>query len=560
MRISGIESFMRPCSELSAPIPMNSVSARSSRSASSARWPSVECMPGRTTPPRTTSSMPGRSSSAAATSSAFVMTVRRRSTSRQASSSVVVPLEIAIVWPSSTRSAAAAAMARFAASRGVGGRVPAGGGRRGGGPAVGPDQGAVVGQAPEVATDRRRRDAEVPGQHVDARPAVHRGAGRRAAPGDERSTCAGSCTSTAQIVKHACADRAESACRAHNSRARIAASCIARDGRWPFLPGTRRGLDACASRTRDVRGAGARSPPEPAPGAPPGRPGDDDLRRRWSSSSEPSSEPWRRWPPGRSSIPRSGRRQAIADGSLPGRAGLLVAVEATGFEGPRQARVSRILPGWSVEQAKRMGASAVKLLVYYHPDAANAGAQERLRGHGRGRAALRLDIPLFVEPLGYDPATGGELVGEARRACVIETARRLTRDRRHGPEGRVPVRRREPRTRRPGPMPAGSWTRRRSCHGSCCRVAWTTRPSSARSPSPAGPARRACSSGGPSGRPRPRWRRRSATRGSRARVAPDSRRSSGSSTTWARRGTPGRTRSRRRRLPPKGGTGNTDAA
>ena len=36
------------------------------------------------------------------------------------------------------------------------------------------------------------------------------------------------------------------------------------------------------------------------------------------------------------------------------------------------------------------------------------------------------DFALFVEPLGFDPATGGKLTGEARRRCVIETARRLT--------------------------------------------------------------------------------------------------------------------------------------
>jgi len=73
-----------------------------------------------------------------------------------------------------------------------------------------------------------------------------------------------------------------------------------------------------------------------------------------------------------------------------------------------------------------MGASAAKLLVYYHPDAANAAQQERLVADVAVSCA-RLDLPLFVEPLGYDPATGGRLAGEARRACVVETARRLTR-------------------------------------------------------------------------------------------------------------------------------------
>ena len=87
--------------------------------------------------------------------------------------------------------------------------------------------------------------------------------------------------------------------------------------------------------------------------------------------------------------------------------------------------MSRVLPGWSVEQAKRLGASAAKLLVYYHPDAANAADQERFVADvaAQCRAA---DFALFVEPLGFDPVTGGKLAGEARRRCVIETARRLT--------------------------------------------------------------------------------------------------------------------------------------
>jgi tagatose 1,6-diphosphate aldolase len=123
--------------------------------------------------------------------------------------------------------------------------------------------------------------------------------------------------------------------------------------------------------------------------------------------------------------PEIGAAQCIADGSLPGGAGLLVAIEATGFLGPSNARVSRVLPGWSVEQAKRMGASAAKLLVYYHHEAANATDQEQLVADVAAscRAA---DLPLFIEPLGFDPVSGARLTGEARRQGVIETARRLT--------------------------------------------------------------------------------------------------------------------------------------
>ena len=95
-------------------MPMNSVSARSSCEDSSARWPSIECIRGRTTPPRTMSSIPSRSSRTLATSSALVMTVRRRSAISRAKARAVEPLPIAIVVSSVTRCAAARAMARLA--------------------------------------------------------------------------------------------------------------------------------------------------------------------------------------------------------------------------------------------------------------------------------------------------------------------------------------------------------------------------------------------------------------------------------------------------------------
>ena len=123
--------------------------------------------------------------------------------------------------------------------------------------------------------------------------------------------------------------------------------------------------------------------------------------------------------------PEIGAAQCIADGSLPARAGLIVAVEASGFEGPPTARVSRILDGWSVEKAKRMGASAAKLLVYYHPDAVNAADQERLVADVAADCRA-LDLPLFVEPLSFSIVEGQALAGEARRRVVVETARRLT--------------------------------------------------------------------------------------------------------------------------------------
>jgi tagatose 1,6-diphosphate aldolase len=123
--------------------------------------------------------------------------------------------------------------------------------------------------------------------------------------------------------------------------------------------------------------------------------------------------------------PEIGAAQCIADGSLPAGSGLIVAIEATGYEGPSTARVSRVLEGWSVEAAKRLGASAAKLLVYYNPAAPNAPDQEALVA--RVAADCRaVDLALFVEPLSFSLVGDKKLTGDARRDVVVETARRLT--------------------------------------------------------------------------------------------------------------------------------------
>ena len=72
-----------------------------------------------------------------------------------------------------------------------------------------------------------------------------------------------------------------------------------------------------------------------------------------------------------------------------------------------------------------MGASAAKLLVYYHPDAPNAADQERFVADVAA-ACRAADLALFVEPLSFSLVDGEPLVGEARRRVVVETARRLT--------------------------------------------------------------------------------------------------------------------------------------
>lgn len=122
--------------------------------------------------------------------------------------------------------------------------------------------------------------------------------------------------------------------------------------------------------------------------------------------------------------PEYSAAQAIAGGALPGDRGLVVALEATGYTGESSARRARILPGWSVEKAKRMGAQMAKLLVYYHPDAPTASEIEDFVAQ-IATECQKHDLALMLEPLSY-PITGEKLSAEEKRRVVVETARRLT--------------------------------------------------------------------------------------------------------------------------------------
>lgn len=75
--------------------------------------------------------------------------------------------------------------------------------------------------------------------------------------------------------------------------------------------------------------------------------------------------------------PIYGVAQCIVGGAVPSYTGLLVSLEATGYTGSLERRRTEIEPGWSVSKIKRLGASAVKLLVYYHPDITDAAADQR---------------------------------------------------------------------------------------------------------------------------------------------------------------------------------------
>src|SRR5512142_1820885 len=98
--------------------------------------------------------------------------------------------------------------------------------------------------------------------------------------------------------------------------------------------------------------------------------------------------------------PEVSAAQAIAQRALPNGVGLVVAVESTGYIGDATARHAQIIPGWSVEKAKRMGASAIKLLVYYHPDSSTASEIEDFTARV-AEECQKHDLLLMLEPLSY---------------------------------------------------------------------------------------------------------------------------------------------------------------
>ena len=133
--------------------------------------------------------------------------------------------------------------------------------------------------------------------------------------------------------------------------------------------------------------------------------------------------------------PEYGAGQAIAAGLLPGSKGLLVSMEKTGYTGDSTARITELLPGWSVKKVKKMEASAVKLLIYFRPDLKDIASKQLDLVARLADQCLEEDIAFLVEPVSY-PVEEKERINQGRASSskfaeikpglVIETARQIT--------------------------------------------------------------------------------------------------------------------------------------
>ena len=124
--------------------------------------------------------------------------------------------------------------------------------------------------------------------------------------------------------------------------------------------------------------------------------------------------------------PIFGAAQCISHGVLPNHTGLLVSIEASGYSGDNEQRLTKLLDNWSVEKIKRMGASAVKILVYYRPDLKQLASEQCNIVNSVAQECIKYDIPFLVEPKSYpvgDETKSSREFATAKEQLVIQTAR-----------------------------------------------------------------------------------------------------------------------------------------
>ncbi len=127
--------------------------------------------------------------------------------------------------------------------------------------------------------------------------------------------------------------------------------------------------------------------------------------------------------------PIFGAAQCICHSVLPNNTGLLVSIEASGYSGDKEHRLTRLLDEWSVDKIKRMGASAVKILVYYRPDLKQLASQQLNTVNMVAMECIKYDLPFLVEPKSYP--IGNEInnpqeFAALKQQLVIKTAGDIT--------------------------------------------------------------------------------------------------------------------------------------
>jgi tagatose 1,6-diphosphate aldolase len=90
-------------------------------------------------------------------------------------------------------------------------------------------------------------------------------------------------------------------------------------------------------------------------------------------------------------------------------AGLLLAYEKTGYDNTIEGRLPDLLPDLSAKRIKDHGANAVKVLIYYTPfEKPEINDHKHAFIERIGSECEDMQIPFFLEFVGYDPKGGNE--------------------------------------------------------------------------------------------------------------------------------------------------------
>lgn len=125
--------------------------------------------------------------------------------------------------------------------------------------------------------------------------------------------------------------------------------------------------------------------------------------------------------------PNYGAAQAIAAGVLPGTTGLLVSREASGYKGGKSNRINILEEGWSAGKIRRMGGSALKLLLFYRPELGEESERQRATAQAVAKECIQEDLPFILEHRSY-PLEGEDSSSFSPKQpeIVLETTRHLT--------------------------------------------------------------------------------------------------------------------------------------
>ena len=108
---------------------------------------------------------------------------------------------------------------------------------------------------------------------------------------------------------------------------------------------------------------------------------------------------------------------AIDEGALPGGVGFMAALEAQGYLDDPWSAPIRLMQGFTALDAKRLGASAAKLLLPYSPDRPEHSEEQRRIVADVAGLCGELDLALLVEPVafGMQPFDRPRVVAESAR-------------------------------------------------------------------------------------------------------------------------------------------------